>query len=533
MTPVLPSRDEARAELLRRRLRVFVREAWPVPEPGTPYVRNWHIDVICNHLEAITAGELNRLIINIPPRHMKSLAVTVFWPMWEWLSHPERRFLFSSYAQSLSTRDSVKCRRLIETPGVSDPRRPDSERTLIERVGYLGVVRLLAAPKGAEPWTLTGDQAAKQRFENTRTGYRIATSVGGTVTGEGGDRVVVDDPHNALEAQSDLTRESVLEWWDQTMSTRLNDPKTGAFVVVMQRLHERDLTGHLIAQGGYTHLCLPAEYEPSHPFVWPEDPRTEPGALLWPEHVDEPALWRLKTALGSYGAAGQLQRPAPDEGGILKRSWWRWWDGDHARAPHFDQIVQSWDMAFKDTDGSDYVVGQVWGRFGADKYLLCQVRAKLEFTETVQAVLDLTEWVEETYPAKRTHSKLVEDKANGPAVISQLRRKVAGLIAVNPAGEDTPQGKVGRARAVAPDVEAGNVYLPGAPNADGTDYDPTRTPAWVKGLVDECAAFPNSAHDDQVDALSQALLPLAGTSGSYRQKGGKRTRTGGMKTREL
>ena len=225
----------------------------------------------------------------------------------------------------------------------------------------------------------------------------------------------------------------------------------------------------------------------------------------------------MKAALGSYGAAGQLQqRPAPDEGGILKRSWWRWWDADHSRAPHFDQVVQSWDMAFTDTDGSDYVVGQVWGRFEADKYLPHQVRQRLEFTATVQAVLDLTEWLERNYPAKQTHAKLVEDKANGPAVISQLRRRVPGLVAVKPQGD-----KVARARAVAPDVEAGNVHLPGAPNATETDYDPTRTPDWVKGLVDECAAFPNAAHDDQVDALSQALMRLAGQSGSYRQKGRK------------
>ncbi|HZC13871.1 MAG TPA: phage terminase large subunit, partial [Thermoleophilaceae bacterium] len=459
----------------------------------------------------------------------KSLAVTVFWPCWEWLSRPETRWLFASYAQQLSTRDSLKCRRLISGPGFADPRVPESERTLIERIGYLGLVSLLADMRGEVPWQLTGDQSTKQRFENSRTGYRIATSVDGVATGEGGDRVVCDDPHKADEAQSDVTRESVLSWWDQTMSTRLNDPRTGAKVIVMQRLHERDLTGHLAERGGYAHLCLPAEYEPSHPFAWPGDPRTEPGELLWPKRIDRGSLEEIKVSLGSYGAAGQLQqRPAPDEGGILKRSWWRWWSGDHERAPHFDQIVQSWDMAFTDSDGSDYVVGQVWGKFGADKYLLRQVRQKLEFTETVQAVIDLTEWVERTYPARKTHAKLVEDKANGPAVISQLRRRVPGLIAVDPQGD-----KVARARAVAPDVEAGNVYLPGAPNATATDYDPTITPAWVRALVDECAAFPNSAHDDQVDALSQALMRLAGRSGNYRQKGGRATRAGGMRDREL
>ncbi len=281
MTILVPTRDELRAEGVRRSLGAFVREAWSVLEPGTQFVPNWHIDAICAHLEAITAGELNRLIVNIPPRHMKSLAVTVFWPCWEWLSRPETRWLFASYAQTLSTRDSLKCRRLIERPGSDDPRRPAAEKTLIERIGYSGLVSLICEMRGEQPWELTGDQSTKQRFENSRTGYRIATSVGGAATGEGGDRVVCDDPHKADEAQSDLTRESVLEWWDQTMSTRLNQPRSGAMVIVMQRLHERDLTGHLVERG-FEHLCLPAEYEPSHPFAWPEDPRIADGELLCP-----------------------------------------------------------------------------------------------------------------------------------------------------------------------------------------------------------------------------------------------------------
>ncbi len=189
---------------------------------------------------------------------MKSLAVTVFWPCWEWLSRPETRWLFASYAQTLSTRDSLKCRRLIERPGYEDPRLPASERTLIERIGYSGLVSLLSRMRGDEPWELTGDQSTKQRFENSRTGYRIATSVGGAATGEGGDRVVCDDPHKADEAQSDVTRESVLEWWDQTMSTRLNHPKSGAMVIVMQRLHERDLTGHSSSGALSTCACRPS-----------------------------------------------------------------------------------------------------------------------------------------------------------------------------------------------------------------------------------------------------------------------------------
>ena len=163
MTLLVATRDELAAERMRRSFPAFVKEAWPIFEPASAFSGNWHIDVICEHLEAITAGELNRLVINIPPRHMKSPAVTVFWPCWEWLSHPERRFLFASYAQTLSNRDSVNCRRLITEPGFVDPRKPEAERTLIERVGYMGVVSRLAEMRGGEPWALDRrpvDQAA-------------------------------------------------------------------------------------------------------------------------------------------------------------------------------------------------------------------------------------------------------------------------------------------------------------------------------------------------------------------------------------
>jgi predicted phage terminase large subunit-like protein len=177
-------------------------------------------------------------------------------------------------------------------------------------------------------------------------------------------------------------------------------------------------------------------------------------------------------------------------------------------------------MAFSDTDGSDYVVGQVWGKFGADKYLLRQVRRRLEFTETVHAVREVTSWVEANFEKHKSHAKLVEDKANGPAVISALKREIPGIRPVNPRGD-----KVARARAVAPEVESGNVYLPGMANAEGTNYDPLQTLDWVKGLVEECASFPNAAHDDRVDALSQALNELAGRSSPYRQKGGIRPRS--------
>ena len=449
---------------------------------ATPFVPGWHLDAICDHLEAVSRGHIRNLLINMPPRHMKSLAVSVFWPCWEWATWPERKWLFSSYAASLSIRDSLKCRRLIESPWYQ--------------------------ASWGDRFQLTGDQNAKQRFETNKSGYRLATSVGGTATGEGGDRIVVDDPHNVNEAESDLVRRGVIDWWDQVMSTRLNDPKTGAKVIVMQRVHEADLAGHVLTQGGYEHLCLPAEYEgPTRSTVigW-SDPRTEAGELLWPDRFGPDEIDTLKRSMGSYASAGQLQqRPAPAEGGILKRHWWRYWkpvgaslppvavrlpDGQQQFVPaidlpdSFDEQVQSWDMAFKDIDSSDYVVGQVWAKKQADKFLLHQVKARLDFPKTLDAVRKATrDW-------PHTHAKLVEDKANGTAVIATLKHEISGMIPVNPEG-----GKESRASAVSPQIESGNVYLP----------HPALTP-WVGAFIDECASFPNAAHDDQVDSMSQALL---------------------------
>lgn len=213
----------------------FVQQAWHVLEPATPYVDGWHIKVMCEHLEAVTDGRIRDLLINVPPRHMKSLTVSVFWPCWVWTRKPATRWLYCSYAQRLATRDSLKCRRLIMSPWYQR--------------NWEGVFKL------------TGDQNEKTRFENDRTGQRLATSVDGTNTGEGADIIVCDDPHNVRERESEVQRENVSTWWDEVMSTRLNNPNTGARVIVMQRIHEGDLSGHVIQKGGWDHLCLPARYE--------------------------------------------------------------------------------------------------------------------------------------------------------------------------------------------------------------------------------------------------------------------------------
>jgi predicted phage terminase large subunit-like protein len=528
----LPSLADVQAERCRRDLGYFTRQAWGLVEPGRRFVSNWHIDAIAEHLEAISRRDIHRLVINIPPRCMKSLSVAVFWPAWEWLDRPETRWLCASYAAPLATRDSVKMRRLIQSQGAG---REDPERTLIERLGYRGLLRLL---HGDEAWELVGDVNLKTRFENTQAGYRLATSVGGGTTGEGGDIVVIDDAAKAEEGESDVRREEVTEWHDGTISTRLNDPKTGAEVVIMQRLHETDLAGHLLTQdegiGDWTHLCLPMEYEPSHPFVWPDDPRTEPGELLWPERVGPTEVDRLKRQLGSYKAAGQLQqRPAPEEGGIIKTAWWRyypreWQEGEEWGGPPFQRIWQSWDTALKDKTSNDYTVGQLWGQDLAQRFLLRQVRGRFAFTEALEQVQQMHAWAAQRFPKQASHLIFVENTAMGPELIASARRKIQGLVPIT-----ADRDKVSRAYAITPQLEAGNVVVPGAANRERTSFDPVLTPAWVQETITECSAFPNAAFDDIVDALTQGLDPRRLTGKHHRSQGEQKSRMGGVRDKPL
>jgi predicted phage terminase large subunit-like protein len=483
----LPPLEEIDRELAKRSLVEYIRQAWHVVEPATPYVHGWHIDAIAEHLEAATRGEIRNLIINIPPRHAKSLLCCVFWQTWVWTTRPATRWLYSSYGDSLAIRDSLKCRRIIQSPWY--------------RRNF------------GDVFSLTGDQNQKTRFDNDKTGYRVATSVGGMGTGEGGDFIVVDDPLKQADAHSQPARQSVIDWWDNTMSTRGNDPDRFVKVVIMQRLHENDLTGHLLekmATGGqhYEHLCLPARYEETdrRTFIGWRDPRTEPGQLLWPERFTASALSGLEKDMDRYAVAGQLQqRPSPDSGGIFQKADWRYWKPAGVKLPPvlvkdaegnaieieavdlpgaLDETLQSWDCAFKDTAKSDFVAGQVWGRLRANYYLLDYYKERADIVLTMAQI--------ETFASRwpRAIAKLIEDKANGPAVIQLLTQKVPGLIAVNPEG-----GKIGRAHTSAPAVQSHNVYLP----------HPALY-AWVGEFIDSCAGFPNLAHDDDVDAFTQAMI---------------------------
>lgn len=458
----------------------FVRQSWHVCEPGTQFVDGLPVQAICEHLQAVAEGKILRLAICVPPRSGKSTITAVQFPSWRWARSPETKFLFASYANSLSIRDSVRCRRLIESGWFQ------------ERYG-----------KG---FSLLPDENLKTRFTNNRMGHRISVGVDSATTGEGADIALIDDAHNASEAASTAIRESTIEWFRTTFSTRLNDQRTGRMVVIGQRVHEKDLIGFLIEQGWDT-LILPAEYEGSRKptgIGW-TDPRTEPGQLLWPERVGPVEIEQLKKDLGSYGAAAQLQqRPSPLQGGIFKRHFWRFWchaeqklDPVLVRQPNgeFAEVapvvlptgqgvrdISSWDLSFKATVDGSFVAGLAARTHKANVYLLDLCKRRMDFIETIAAIKAMAN----KWPSINTH--LLEEKANGAAAVSALKAEIGGLIPIEPQGS-----KIERAHAVSPLIEAGNVYLPHPAIA-----------SWVDGFIDSCASFPN-ADTDVVDATTQLL----------------------------
>ncbi|HEX5242017.1 MAG TPA: phage terminase large subunit [Tepidisphaeraceae bacterium] len=474
----------------------FIQNAWPVVEPRTPFVPGKHLEAICEHLEAVTHGHIRNLLINIPPRHMKSLAVCVFWPAWEWTFEPQRRWLFSSYVLSLSTRDSARCRRLIES---------DWYRKLY-----------------GDRFQLRADQNAKDRFENDHGGCRLATSVGGAATGEGGDRVVVDDPHNVVERDSNLMREMALAWWDQTMSTRLNDPKTGAKVIVMQRIHEKDLSGHVLEQGGYEHLCLPAEFEPDRKCItsikW-SDWRTKEGECLWPVRIGPRELADLKLRLGPSGYAGQFQqRPAPAGGSRFQSSWFRYYQIEPREAMvdekimyrlmrpgAEDQLVLADScnrFAVMDPAGAEagdgnhpcYTVIQVWDITKAHDMLLVY-----QFRKQVQTPDAAAEAVRICREMNCSHIAIEKDGI-GLGIVQAVRRQGVTVHAIKARGSKEARSQTAEIR-----MAAGQIFFP-------------RQASFLFELEDELLHFPNSQYADQVDALSHAAIAVQKMGGGEEER---------------
>ena len=459
--------EQLQAEILRekaeRNLDAFIQQAWPIIEPGTKYVDNWHIELIAEHLQAVNDGEIRRLIVNIPPRQMKSIEVTVCYPVWTWAKKPEKRFIKVSYSDALSRKHNILSRDIIRSPWYQS--------------------------NWGNRFQMKDDVNRQNEFENNHHGMMYSTSVGGAVTGNGADVIIIDDPQNPLMANSETERQNSIDFFKNTLQTRLNDPKTGAIIIIMQRLHENDLTGHILSEDlGYTHLCLPAEAPERTIITFPKSGRKiirEEGALLNPQRFDKEVLDGLKKSMGSLQYAGQFQQtPAPAEGVIFKREWLNslYSDGTAPRT----QDIQSWDMAFTKSEGSAKVAGFVMGRHNADIYIKDLVNDKMTFTESVTAVRTLSgKW-------PRARAKVIENKANGPAIVDLLKKEIPGMVEFNPKGS-----KEERAISVTPYFEAGNIHFP----------DP-KTHPWVDDLIRDLLIFPKGTFKDTTDALVQGILYL-------------------------
>lgn len=469
--------------------RQFITEAWEIVEPSTPFVGGYHVDVISDHLDAISQGHLFNVIFNFPPRHTKSTFVGVMWPAWEWTISPWLQWLVASYREGLAIRDSVKCRRLIQSPWYQ------------ERWG--------------DKFHMTSDQNEKKRYENDWTGHRVAIGVR-TGTGEGGHRLVLDDPISAIQAESETYREAVNEWIDSTFSTRANDPRTTARVLVMQRLHESDPTGHLMkkaSEGGtqYDHVILPAEYEPRAQVCISDlnlvhDPRTELGEPLSPERFGPAEIEELKIDLGSDDkVAGQLQqRPNAPGGSIFLRSWYEddrnrydWHDATLSKSVVYRYM--SVDTAFKDdvkNDKTAIVIGELLPDY---RLLIREI-----ISERVQ-FHDLIDFIVSTATRFNLDGKLeavvIEDKGSGISALQQIRSAAKySWLAKLLRGFEPPGSKEYRARKASLWPSRDMVLLP-RPCAEVPWLLPFAGPDPQGQLF----KFPNVDFDDEVDGFTQLI----------------------------
>lgn len=454
-------------EACRRSLTTFIRRAWAVLEPGQPYVHGWHVDAMAAHLEAVTAGQITRLLINIPPGTMKSMMTSVFWPAWEWgpkgMAHV--RFIGASHEEGLATRDNLRMRRLVQSEWFQ---------------------RLW-------PLALTGDQNQKTYFENDNTGWRQSCPVN-SMTGRRGDRVAWDDPHSVEDAHSAARLESANRVFRETLPTRLNNPESSAIIIVMQRLSTKDISGEILrGELGYEHLCLPMEWEAprkatSIGFV---DPRAEVGELLFPARFPRSVVDRDKKIMGEYAVAGQFQqRPAPGTGGEFKPDMITVVDALPAGVV---QWCRGWDLGATEGAGS-YTVGVKLGKLGDGRFVIADVKREQFATAKRDALIKATASAD----GYGIEQSLPQDPGQaGKGQVAAFAALLAGhVMHTSPETGD----KVVRARPLASQVNSGNVLMLRA--------------AWNDAFVEEMRLFPNGLHDDQVDAAGRAfarmLIQVAG-----------------------
>jgi len=448
----------------------FIKRAWPVLEPGREFVDGWHIHAVCEHLEAVSRGEITRLLINVPPGCMKSLTTNVFWPAWEWgpKNRSDIRYVSSSYSAELTIRDNRRCRNILQSEW------------------YQGI--------WGHRFQLVGDQNAKIKFETDRAGFKLATSVGGLGTGERGDRFIIDDPHNIKDGESEAKREASLLWFREVVPTRLSNPRKSAIIVIMQRVHEKDVAGYIMSKElGYEHLMLPMEFEPERKCVTCigfEDPRNDDGQLLWPTYMTDEVVRRDKAVLGQYASAAQFQqRPAPRGGGMFKRDWFEILDEMPVDAV---KTVRGWDLAGTETKKSPYTASCRMSRGTDGVFYIEHVNRDKRPPEGAEQM------IKDTAAADGPSVEIDIPQDPGQAGKAQVRYLVRQLVGYIVRYSTESGSKETRAEALASQARAGNVKLIRG--------------LWIQDFLDELTVFPFSEFKDQTDAASRAFHALVPAS---------------------
>lgn len=452
--------DYSRRDLyaaLRQDLPSFVLRTVQTVAPASDYQDNWHIQAMTWHLQQCLNGNIKRLIITVPPRNLKSICASVAFPAWVLGHDPTRRIICASYANELTAKHARDCRMVMG----SDWYRAAFPRTRLN-------------PK----------KSAELEFETTQKGYRYGTSLGGALTGRGGNFVIIDDPIKPADAMSDVKRQAVKDWFDGTLYSRLDSKKDDVIIIVMQRVHVDDLVGHVLEKDGdWHHLDLPAiavaeERIPIGPDQFQERCI---GDILHPEREPQEILDEIKAEMGIMAFNAQYQQqPVPIEGNLIKWEWFKFYE--YPPAQNDGRIIQSWDTASKSTELSDYSVCTTWLMDGTEYYLLDVTRERLDYPHLKQRVIEKAH-------RHSAHTVVIEDQASGMQLIQDLRHEKRG-IRVIPRKPVTD--KITRMSNQSAVIEAGHVYLP----ADAP---------WLDDFKAELLAFPNGKFDDQVDSVSQFL----------------------------
>jgi len=439
----------------------FVREAWHVLEPNTAYVHSWHIDAICQHLEAVTDGRITRLLVNVPPGSSKSLIVSVMWPAWEWGPCGKRslRYITTAFNDGPVKRDTRKSRDLI----LSEWYRSLWPEVVLTRTG-------------------------ETSFANSNTGTREGVAFG-SLTSQRGDRLIIDDPHSTETAESPAERQATTRRFREGALNRLNDQERSAIVVIMQRLHEDDVSGIILKlRMAYVHLCLPMEYEADRPCstsIGFHDPRKTEGDLLDPERFPRATVTDLRRDMGAYAYAGQYQqRPTPREGGMFKRSWF----GIVRAAPAGTRWVRGWDLAASVSDSAAFTAGVKFGKGPDGNFYIGHVERERYDGGGVRRL------IVNTAMQDGAGVEIVIPKDPAQAGKVQAQDYIAMLAGFRAYAEPQTGDKVTRAEPFAAQAEAGNVRL-----VAGT---------WNEAFLDEAANFPNGAFKDQIDAAATAFARL-------------------------